>query len=306
MAAGSDQVPTISSAAELMAVSETMEREAAARYGELAAAMAAAGNAEAASVLHRLKADKQGHGDAIARRASELDPRPAPAAMARQAGLVSVLDEMADEDPYTTTAYRVLGIAVRHEQQAFVFHANVAAHAPDQEVRLLAEGLAHEGLEHAAVLRRQRREAWRRTPNGASHRPPPPQSLQELQALAESLECTMAARHHALAETAAALGDLASADVLRSVATEALSLLPGLDRPAPAAEATVPANAGAFDLLRACLVDLEDAYDAYMRAAKGRAGEDAMLDAQCLAASATRRSGLIRGRLTVLGKVVQP
>ena len=75
------------------------------------------------------------------------------------------------------------------------------------------------------------------------------------------------------------------------MAAGAESLLPAMDRPAPAADAAAPADAGAFDLLRACLVDLEGAYDVYMRAAEGRAGEDAMLDAQRLADDATRRSG---------------
>ena len=116
----------------------------------------------------------------------------------------------------------------------------------------------------------------------------------------------MAARHGALAETAAALGDLASAEVLRSVAAEAAALLPAGKAPAPTAAAVEPATTGAYDLLRAALVDLEGAYDTYLRAAEGRAGEEAMLDAQRWAASALRRSGLIRGRLMALGKVAQP
>ena len=103
------------------------------------------------------------------------------------------------------------------------------------------------------------------------------------------------------------LGDLASAEVLRSVAAEAAVLLPAGKHPAPTTDAVVPAAAAdAFDLLRAALVDLEGAYDIYLRAAEGRAGEDAMLDAQRWAASAMRRSGLIRGRLMALGKVAQP
>ena len=166
MARGSEQAPTFASAAELMAVGEAMAREAAARYGQRAATMAAAGNAEVAALFRRLESEKRGHGDAIARRAVELGLRLAPAAVAQQAGSVPALDEMADEDPYTVTAYRVLGIAVRNEQRAFAFYAYGAAHAPDREVRQLAEGLAHEQLGHAATLRRERRKAWRRTPNG--------------------------------------------------------------------------------------------------------------------------------------------
>ena len=80
---------------------------------------------------------------------------------------------MADEDPYTVTAYRVLAIAVRNEQRAFAFFAYVAAHAPDQELRQLAEDLAHERLGHAATLRRERRKAWRRM----LERPRPPSAI---------------------------------------------------------------------------------------------------------------------------------
>jgi rubrerythrin len=228
MATGSEQAPTFASAAELMAAGEAMEREAAARYGQRAATMAAAGNAEVAALFRWLESEKRDHGDVIAHRAIELGLRLAPAAVAQQAGLVPAPDEMADEDPYTITAYRVFGIAVRNEQRAFAFYAYGAAHAPDREVRQLAEGLAHEQLGHAATLRRERRKAWRRTPNGTGRRRPSlPQSLGDLRALAARLEGAMAARHDALAEAAVALGDLASAEVLRSVAIEATGLLPG-------------------------------------------------------------------------------
>ncbi len=305
-AGDSEQVPTFASAAEFMALGEAIERETAARYGERVAAMAAAGNAEVATLFRRLESEKRDQGDAMLRRAVELGLRLAPVAVAQRAGLVLSLDEMADEDPYTVTAYRALAIAVRNEQRAFVFYAYVAAHAPSWEVRQLAEGLAHEQLGHAATLRGERRKAWRRTPNGSGHRPPVPQSPGELRALAASLEGAMAARHGALAEAAAALGDLASAEALRSVATGAAGPLPAGRHPALTADAVVPAAAGAFDLLRAALVDLEGAYDLYLRTAEGRAEEDAMLDAQRWAASAIRRSGVIRGRLAALGKVGKP
>ena len=304
--AASEQPPTFTSAAELMAVGEAAEREAAARYGDRAATMAAAGNTEVAALLRRLESEKRGHGEALARRAVELGLRLAPTAVVPQAGVVPTLDEMADEDAYTVTAYRMLGIAVRNEQRAFTYFAYVAAHAADRELRQLAEALAHERLGHAATLRHERRKAWRRTPRGPGCRPPP-QSLGELRSLASRLEGAMAVRHGALAEVAAGLGDLASAEVLRSVAAEAAVLLPAGKHPAPTTDAVVPAAAAdAFDLLRAALVDLEGAYDIYLRAAEGRAGEEAMLDAQRWAASALRRSGLIRGRLTALGKVAQP
>lgn len=301
--AASEQPPIFSSATELMAVGIAAEREAAVRYGECAAAMAAAGNTEVAATLRWLQLEKRNHGVTLARRAVEL--RLAPQAVAPQAAVVPTLDQMADEDVYTVTAYRMLAIAVRNEQRAFAYFAYVAAHAADPELRQLAEDLAHERLGHAATLRHERRKAWRRKLRGSGCHPPP-QSHGELRSLASRLEGSMAARHGALAEATTALGDLASAEVLRSVAAEAADLFPAAKAAAPTTNAVLQAPAGACDLLRAALVDLEDAYDIYLRAAEGRAGEDAMKDAQRWAASALRRSGLIRARLKTCRKVAQP
>ena len=283
-----DEALPITSVAELMAAGADMADRAATRYREHARAAVAAGNAEAAAVLQRLAAERRVRG-AGAAAAPPSEP-----------------DEMSDEDPYTVTAYRVLSIAVRDEMRIFAFYAYVAAHARNEELRQLAEALAHEQLGHTAMLRRERREAWRRTRNGTGRRPPSPQNLDELRILAERLEGDMAARHGALADAAASLGDLASAEVLRGVAAEAATLLLTGAHPVPAANFVVPAAAGALNLLHTALVDLEGAYAIYLEAAEGRAGEAAMLDAQRWAGSALHRSGAIRGRLSALVRGVPP
>lgn len=283
-----DAAPRITSVAELTAVRADMSDRAATSYREHARAAAAAGNAEAAAILQGLAAERRARGAGTAAAAS-AEP-----------------DEMADEDPYTVTAYRVLSIAVRDEMRAFAFYASVAAHAPNRELRQLAEALAHEQLGHAAMLRRERREAWRRTWNGTGRHPRSPQNLDELRVLADRLEGDMAARHGALADAAGSLGDLVSAEVLRGVAGEAAALLPAGARPVPTAEVVMPAASGARDLLRTALVDLESAYAIYLQAAEGRAGEAAMLDAQRWAGSAMRRSGAIRDRLTTLVRGAPP
>jgi hypothetical protein len=277
-----DEATPITSVAELIAVGAATADRAPARYRECAIAAAAAGNAEAAAILQRLAAERRACGAGTAA-APSAEP-----------------DEMADEDPYTVSAYRVLSIAVRDEMRAFAFYAYAAAHALDSELQRVAEGLAHERLGYAAALRRERREAWRRIPSGSGRPQPPPQSLGELRVLAERLEGGMAVRHRALADAAAALGDSASAEALRSVASEAAGLLPAGAHPPPTANAAVPAATDVLGLLRTALVDLEGAYTMYLHAAEGRAGEGAMLDAQRWAGSAMRRSGAIRGRLTAL------
>ena len=302
MASSRDEVRRITSAAELMAVGVAMKNQAATRYAAYAAACTAAGNAEAAGVMQRLTAERQASGIELADRATMFG-RPPSGVVAMPPAMP---DELDDEDPYTVTTYRVLSIAVRDAIQSFAFYAYVAAHAEDLEVQRVAEGLAHEQLGHAAALRRERRKAWRQTPGSGQRSPAPPQSQAELRALAGRREGDMAARHTAMADAAAALGDPESAEMLRSVAAEAAGVLPTGAYPEPAGRAGTPAATGVVELLHAALVDLEDAYALYLRAAEGRAGEEAMLDAQRWAASALRRGSLIRGRLTALGRAARP
>ncbi len=302
MASSHDEGRPITCVAELMSAGAAMADQGATRYAACAMACVAAGNAEAAGVIQRLADERRATSIELAGRAAAFGRQPVNVDSAPSASR----DELADEDPYTVTTYRVLSIAVHDAIQAFAFYAYVAAHAADRELQRVAEGLAHEQLGHAAALRRERRKAWRRTPSGARRSPPSPGSRAELWVLAGRHEGHMAARHAALAEAAAALGDPESARVLRTVAAEAAELLPAGTCPAPAGLAGTPAATGVFELLRTALVDLEAAYHLYIRAAEGRAGEEAMLDAQRWAASALRRSSLIRGRLTALGGVARP
>lgn len=60
------------------------------------------------------------------------------------------------------TSYRALAIAVRNKERAFAFYTYVAAEAGSPGLRALAEDLARDELEHAAILRRERRRAFRR------------------------------------------------------------------------------------------------------------------------------------------------
>ena len=297
-----DEVQPITSVTELMAAGAALVDYAATRYAEYAAACAAAGNAEPAGILQRLATECRADSLELASRAAAVgqqlagvDQRPSAAP-----------DALADEDPYTVTAYRVLSIAVHDATHAFAFYAYVAAHAAEGKLQQVAESLAHEQLGYAAQLRNERRKAWRRTQSGTGRSPPPPQNLAELRTLAGRREGDMAARHAGLAEAAEALGDLESAKMLRGIAAEAAGLLPPGRYPAPASRAETPEATGAYELLHTALVDLEDAYTWYLRAAEGRAGEEAMLDAQRWAASALRRSSTIRSRLTAVARAARP
>ena len=61
------------------------------------------------------------------------------------------------------TPYKALTIAVQNEERGFAFYSYIAAHIEDAGGgRNAAEQLAREELRHAALLRRERRRAWRR------------------------------------------------------------------------------------------------------------------------------------------------
>jgi rubrerythrin len=295
------EVRPMGSLAELLAVGEAMERESAARYRELAARMAAAGNAEVAALFRKLELAERGHEEGIARRAAALGLPPGAGSVAWETGEVFAPDDMADEDPYTLGAYRALSIAVHNEERAFAFYAYAAAHAPDEEVRRVAEELAQEELDHAAILRRERRKAWRRHRPIAVPVPTPPRDLDELRTVVAGLEGGLAARHRARADAARSAGDAASAEALQEAAATAEALLSEAHPAAPRAAVEPPAGARARELLRACLADLEGAYDFYMRTAEAAGSEAVMREAQRLAETTIRRTATIRARLVALG-----
>jgi rubrerythrin len=66
-------------------------------------------------------------------------------------------DEIARASPYAC-----LADAVRNEQRAFSFFSYMAAEAEDPQIAAIAEDLARQELQHAAMLRQARRRAWRR------------------------------------------------------------------------------------------------------------------------------------------------
>src|SRR5690606_22135477 len=62
--------------------------------------------------------------------------------------------------PELLSAYRAFSMAVRNEERAFLFWTYVASRAPTEELRLAAERMAHEELNHVSILRRERRQAF--------------------------------------------------------------------------------------------------------------------------------------------------
>ena len=158
----SEPVDAIRSMEELFAVAHAMEREAAARYDELAHRLRAEGNQALAELFEHLAAEERSHVDSVVRWSErERGHAPDPAQVRWQ------LPETFDDEGVTTadsrllTAYRSLAMAVRNEERAFAFWSYVAAQAATPDIRRAAETMAHEELEHVAILRRERRRAYR-------------------------------------------------------------------------------------------------------------------------------------------------
>jgi len=294
--------------ATLFARARGMERESAQRYGELAEAMQRVGNTGVAAVFRRLEREELKHDEAIVGWA-EAELGDIPAAEHAWETEVPDSDPLEGADPYLLTPYRALSIAVHNEERAFAHYSYVAANAADADTRRLAEELAAEELEHAAILRRERRKAYHQDKERFDRRiawDPRRLNLSSLSRLAQfasALEAELARRHADFARSAREAGDDATADALADVSEGA--------RRAQAEFGVTPerlelaplrgeADGDAFRWLRAALEDLDLAYEFYMRAAETAADGDTLATAQRMAEHAARRAATVRARLIEL------
>jgi rubrerythrin len=192
-----------------------MERESADRYRGFAARLRKQGDMDLAAELETLAALEDRHVGEVAARARS--------ALGRPRSPLSVgwrLPQGFDEEEVRgalLNAYQALAFAVRNEERAFAFYTYVAAAADDQAVRVLAEDLARDELDHASRLRRLRRRAF--------HQDRPvnmeiPTSVERLRALARQWEKAATAAHAGLADRLERAGRREEADIFRRLATE--------------------------------------------------------------------------------------
>lgn len=289
MAALRTPQPSFGSAEELMAMAHAMELEAARRYRELAVSMRTRRSEELARLFDFLQSLEEKH-------ASQLEQRSRGMTAAVSTERVAwELPENFDEEAgtsYLLTPYRALALAVRNEERAFAFYCYVAAEAPDDDVREIAEALAKDELTHAWLLRRERRRAFRaqaaedRAKSGAL-----PETLEEFLGLVAQTDWHAAQYHHALADSLQALDRLKGifaqvaedeADCARESAQRG-SLT--LDLPEPEKAPTI---SGGMRLL-------EETFERYSDIAERSKREDVLKAAQHLAARAVRRLAYVGG-----------
>ena len=277
---------------ELFGILQAMEHQAAARYEALADRMDERGAEDVAAIFRRLAEEEREHERMAAR---WLEGRDAKAQ-------VAVVDRLRWPDPTEAdemtaaigvdrriTPYAAFSLAVRGEERAFSYWSYVSAHARDPAIKAAAEGIAHEELAHAALLRRERRRAYH-IERGRVQQPPGRISALALLRAAEASERRLGDALHRLASAAeqpdrVAAEDLAAqsyeiADELRGLMGGALS---DAETPVETEEADAPLTAQADDLVERYLAIAE------------RADNEALVKAaQSLAERAIARLALLR------------
>lgn len=286
----------VESADELLAVAHAMEQEAGRRYRDLSARMRRQGEEGLAALFDFLGKIEDKHADQIDDRAlAIIGKRPDPARVRWE------LPEKFDDEEassYMLTPYRALAIAVRNEERAFAFFSYLAAYAADDRLREMAEQCAKDELEHAGLLRRERRKAWRR--EGGPQSPVPriarEQTLEEFFAQAAAVERAAAAGHHSLAATLMADGEMDTARLFEAAAMDEAKVADAAEARLDGAPASVypPATPRT---VRDGLRLLEQTFERYSDIAEVATSEAVMAEAQVLAENALRRLAYARGSL---------
>ena len=206
----------------LVGVASAIEREAVARYLLLADTMERRGETEVADAFRRMLEEERAHVNAVERWAVSLGPLasdPQPFCWRLPDELFKSWDEVARSA--RLTPYRAFAIAVDNEQRAFALYSYLAANAEAPEVAAQAERLALEELRHAALMRRWRREAWRRERRVPHEQMPVGSSAESLHALLARGEAAIASRHRSIIAELRSLGDDESANLLEQLGDSA-------------------------------------------------------------------------------------
>ncbi len=292
----------VKSAGELLAVAHAMELEAGQRYRELCDHMRRQGEEELAAVFDFLARIEDKHAQEIDARAKALIGVAVDPTRVRWE-----LPENFDEEEarsHLLTPYRALAIAVRNEERAFAFFTYLAANAEDDNVRKLAEESAKDELDHAALLRRERRKAWRNRDRQEMQARPEAEtvrSVAELLARAAAIELAAAVEHRALAAALAAKGDRGVARLFEHAAAD--EQLAADDAAARLGEApgspAMPHPAGSARTIRDGLRILEDTFERYARVSEHSTDEALLIEAQKLAERALRRLTYTKGSIDI-------
>jgi len=256
----------------------SLERAAGATYCRLAAEMKKLHNTTAVGVFEHLDEVARGHAREVSDWAGDLGFTIASAN--DETGAIERDEARAARD-LMLTPWQALNMAVHNEQAAFEYLSQVAAEARRDDVRRQAETFASKKLEHIALLRLERKNAWHtdaRARLDAVVGREIPATLKNFEETTARLLSALCDRYLELAGEAEAAGDDVSTALLRQIAVSVDSSADA--PPLPAGEA----NADIADILRTAMRETEAAFDAFMAVAE-RAAEEDIIDA------AQRRAG---------------
>ncbi len=286
-----DQEPAgdVKTLEDLLGIAKAMERDAVRRYTLLAGLMERRGEHDTAATFRRLVAEEEGHVDAVDGWARTLGLQASDEVEFEKRLPPEIANSWrALSERTRLTPHQALSLAVLNEQRAFAFYSYIAALSTDEAIRRHAEELAHEELGHAALLRRDRREAYHRERRNVKVQPARAGTPAEMEQLATALFSAAAAEHTALAAALRVFGDAPGATLVARIAEEESSFA----EPRPGKPARHP---GASDCLRAAFRVSERLAEAFGDVAEHTADEEVLIRAQHL-------QELVIGHLAELGE----
>ena len=139
--------------AELMAQALTMEREAVARYTELAEMMEVHNNREVAELFRKMALYESRHVEQILADMGWAEDTVAPRVAGVWAGFESPEAVPVDEMHYLMHPWHALQLALAAEQRAAQFFAALAGAAQSEAIRRAALEMRDEELEHVELVR---------------------------------------------------------------------------------------------------------------------------------------------------------
>lgn len=163
----------VKSTSDLFSIALQAEREAIRRYTQLMNDMRKGKNESAAALFDRMVTEEKEHERLLLKwmqqEGIDINPNIEPVIWS-DPNISTIYNDDA-RDPFSSSPYKALAFAVHNEEIAFRFYTHVAANTDNDIIRLYAETLAREELGHAALLRAERRIAYRREKGDKKNEP---------------------------------------------------------------------------------------------------------------------------------------
>jgi len=284
--------PTDMTVDSLAQITIAMERAAAATYCRLADDMKTLHNPAAVEIFEHLVEVEREHEREITAWAESLAIE-----LAAAVGEQAAATEPREAQSLTLTPWQALNMAIANEQKAFEFLSDIAANAGHDDVRGQAEKFASKKLEHIALLRLERKRAYRtdeRARLEAIVGNEIPATLDAFESSSERLMNGLAVRYFELADEAGEAADEISVALLRQLA---VGIANNTEPPTlPGAGANTNADIAA--ILRAALRETEVAFDAFIAVAERAESEDIVDAAQRRSGDCVALLERLRDRLT--------